>query len=95
MGAGARSQKAGSRKKEEGIQRKSTGGLQPRKHTCWKFSMMATIMRGTAQAVALSVCTNSVLPPAPALLPFFFPKVSSIATLSFDAAGLKVTKHVK
>lgn len=27
---------------------------------CWKFSKMATIMRGTAHAVALRVCTNSV-----------------------------------
>ena len=28
--------------------------------SCWKFSRMATIMRGTAHAVALRVCTNSV-----------------------------------
>ncbi len=41
--------------------------------SCWKFSKMDTIMRGTAHAVALSVCTNSVLPPPPPPAPPFLP----------------------
>lgn len=41
--------------------------------SCWKFSKMDTIIRGTAHAVALSVCTNSVLPPPPPAPPFLPP----------------------
>ena len=35
-------------------------GITTLPSACWKFSKMATIMRGTAQAVAFRVCTNSV-----------------------------------
>ena len=38
----------------------STSGTRTVPSSCWKFSRMATISRGTAHAVALSVCTYCV-----------------------------------
>lgn len=49
----------------------NTSGTITLPSACWKFSKIATIIRGTAQAVALSVCTNAVAPPLLLFLPPF------------------------
>lgn len=47
----------------------SGSGINTEPSSCWKFSSRHTIIRGTAQAVALRVCTNWVGAALP--LPFF------------------------
>eukprot|EP00955_Chlamydomonas_euryale_P059966 357555-Chlamydomonas_euryale.AAC.3 len=63
---------------------RSTSGTTTLPSACWKFSRMATMSRGTAHAVALRVCTNSVLPPPATLVflppPFLLAGASSAAS---------------
>jgi hypothetical protein len=79
----------------------NTSGTTTLPSACWKFSNIATIMRGTAHAVAFSVCTYAVAPPLPLLLPFFpflllpLPLPASAAASSSAAAPFAAGRYLQ
>ena len=68
----------------------NTWGICTVPSSCWKFSSIATIMRGAAHAVAFSVCTNSV---GIFLFAFFLPLLGASISSSL-AIGLQVHKRM-